>query len=191
MAWTEFCEIVTKSTPEWCNFKVPFPYSFIQSKYWEVGFLRYYQLKKIPYFIMASPTLVLIIWLSILYLKQNYFKLRQIVMPIFKTNNLVRLLIEPRSSTQKCHKKIVIFEQLCLLPFVLHSLFLSVFCLLFMHVEVATRFLLSSSPWPYWAMFHVTNQNLLGVKSKNVIFYWQISYCLIGTIMFANYLPFT
>ncbi|KAJ6217145.1 hypothetical protein RDWZM_008302 [Blomia tropicalis] len=60
IAWEEYCEIVTPSTPKWCNSIIPSPYGSVQTKYWEVGFLRYYQLKKIPNFLMAIPVLTLV-----------------------------------------------------------------------------------------------------------------------------------
>jgi Gpi18-like mannosyltransferase len=52
----------------WCREDRPssllFPayYSEIQSKYWDVGFLRYWQLRKIPMFLMALPTLCFVLY---------------------------------------------------------------------------------------------------------------------------------
>ncbi|XP_057449100.1 uncharacterized protein LOC130740483 [Lotus japonicus] len=43
----------------WCKARVPLLYNYIQSRYWNVGFLRYFQLKQLPNFLLASPMLSL------------------------------------------------------------------------------------------------------------------------------------
>ncbi|VVA91032.1 unnamed protein product [Arabis nemorensis] len=43
----------------WCKARVPLMYNFIQSQYWGVGFLRYFQFKQLPNFLLASPILSL------------------------------------------------------------------------------------------------------------------------------------
>ncbi|XP_065866343.1 uncharacterized protein [Euphorbia lathyris] len=43
----------------WCKYKIPMLYNYIQSHYWGVGFLRYFQFKQLPNFLLASPVLSL------------------------------------------------------------------------------------------------------------------------------------
>jgi GPI mannosyltransferase 2 len=43
----------------WCRGPLPNMYSFVQARYWDVGLLRYYQLKQLPNFLLAVPTLLL------------------------------------------------------------------------------------------------------------------------------------
>ena len=58
LAYQLFCHD-TATLPEWCGHTVPISYTHIQRQYWDVGWLRYYQLKQIPNFLLASPTIVL------------------------------------------------------------------------------------------------------------------------------------
>ncbi|KAL0697639.1 hypothetical protein Bca4012_053761 [Brassica carinata] len=53
----------------WCKAKVPLLYNFIQSHYWGVGFLRYFQFKQLPNFLLASPILSLAVCSIISYMK--------------------------------------------------------------------------------------------------------------------------
>lgn len=43
----------------WCDRWTPFPniYAFVQSEYWNVGFLRYYHARQLPNFALAAPAL--------------------------------------------------------------------------------------------------------------------------------------
>ena len=51
---TDCPELMTDS-PDFCNWDYPIIYSYVQTL-WDNGFLKYWQLKKIPLFILAAPT---------------------------------------------------------------------------------------------------------------------------------------
>ncbi|XP_027345366.1 GPI mannosyltransferase 2 isoform X2 [Abrus precatorius] len=55
----------------WCKARIPLLYNYIQSHYWDVGFLRYFQLKQLPNFLLASPILSLALCSIIHYAKSR------------------------------------------------------------------------------------------------------------------------
>lgn len=61
--YTKFCP----ERGEWCDNWIPSLFSYAQSKYWGVGFLKYWSANNIPNFLFAAPTLLLSTWAS------NYF----------------------------------------------------------------------------------------------------------------------
>ncbi|KPI37825.1 GPI mannosyltransferase 2 [Cyphellophora attinorum] len=62
LAWTEYCEgRDPASVRSWCQNVVPSIFTFVQSHYWNVGLFRYWTISNIPLFLLAAPTLALLI----------------------------------------------------------------------------------------------------------------------------------
>ncbi|KAF4595777.1 glycosyltransferase family 76 protein [Ophiocordyceps camponoti-floridani] len=59
-AWKRYCRDSQGSRP-WCQRTIPSIYTFVQREYWNVGFLRYWTLKQLPLFLLASPMLFILI----------------------------------------------------------------------------------------------------------------------------------
>lgn len=41
--------------PKWCDALIPYPYQYVQRKYWSVGPFQYYEFKQLPNFLLALP----------------------------------------------------------------------------------------------------------------------------------------
>ncbi|KAK6332634.1 ER membrane glycoprotein subunit of the GPI transamidase complex-like protein [Orbilia blumenaviensis] len=56
-AWLEYCGVEALVQRVWCSKTLPSIYSFVQSHYWGVGFLKYWTPGNIPLFLLAAPML--------------------------------------------------------------------------------------------------------------------------------------
>ncbi|XP_073703786.1 palmitoyltransferase ZDHHC18-A [Garra rufa] len=128
-------------TPSWCQWQIPVLYSYIQDVYWDVGFLRYFQWKQIPNFILALPVATLGFIASYMYVKAN---------PVF----CVYLGLGDKGKDRKMHG----FCNPRVFVYIVHSSVLLLFGIFCMHVQVLTRFLASSSPVLYWISAHLLFQ---------------------------------
>ncbi|XP_049765656.1 GPI mannosyltransferase 2 [Schistocerca cancellata] len=196
----------------WCDDKLVLPYMYVQQHYWNVGFLRYYEFKQIPNFILAAPVVFLIFTMTFCFVSLHMnFNIR-----------FLNLKVESSSGMP-----------LNILPFIAHAAGLTIFCLLNIHVQVTTRMIASSSPVLYWfsayiltGKLHISNEvckkqdkkDVSQKKTKSIEFeakfedWWNIlfvtfdipqkmfskfikiyfiSYLIIGTILFSNFYPWT
>lgn len=120
-AYLVFCSRL-EHRPEWCGKALPLVYSYVQSKYWDVGFLRYWTFQQLPNFIIAAPPLMLLF--------------------TFGTHYLSHFLSK--------EKEISSFLVPTLLPHVLHALVLCTILLFASHTQIILR-LAASMPLTYWA----------------------------------------
>lgn len=187
----------------WCNATIPLSYSYVQKTYWNVGFLRYYQFKQIPNFILACP--ILYIMLRCITEFACEYKDELYLLGLFDSKR-------KNGNTTKVKK-----YPLSMLVFVVDGLFLTVVCLFFTHIQVSTRLLASASPLIYWycalIMSHkrinhtdlqyeneenvcckwkvfFLSQEQYTLQDKLVLFYF-IGYTIIGCLLFSNFLPWT
>ncbi|EDV29460.1 uncharacterized protein TRIADDRAFT_18645, partial [Trichoplax adhaerens] len=170
----KFCNSSHQVEPlPWCNKDLSIPYWEVQRKYWNVGFLRYYQLKQIPNFILAAPMVTLCI-----------FAIRKY---LHCWNSLYASFL---ASSQLP----ITFGNPAMFVYIIHVLFLTIFGLTSMHVQVITRLIASSSPVIYWFTAYSIIQ---GIKHRSkdpsgrlaVIYF--LTYSIIGTVVHSNFYPWT
>ena len=168
----EFCQTnqsINIGRSDWCETSW-LPYAAVQQKYWNQGFLRYYQFKQIPNFVLAAPIVTIMIASSMHYL--------------FMHKHLWLTLGLTCSKVQKTRNSV--FNNEACFVYVVHALALTLFGLLFIHVQVITRLICASSPLLYWVVASPVNKKWTRI---NKLFFR--SYFVVGTFMFSNFLPWT
>ncbi|NWU82858.1 PIGV mannosyltransferase, partial [Onychorhynchus coronatus] len=131
--------------PPWCSQRVPVVYSYIQDTYWNVGFLRYFELRQIPNFLLALPVTLLVSWAAWTYVSTN-------------PRHCLTLGLERSKSEEEGKPK----DGFCCpaaFVYVVHATALLAFGVSCMHVQVLTRFLGSSSPILYWFSAHLLQEH--------------------------------
>lgn len=180
------------SISPWCSSNLPISYSYVQDHYWNVGFLRYYELKQIPNFLLALPIVLIILVNSLKFFSRNQaYCLR---LGIFDLKPSVLRTTQLADQNQ--------------FVFVVHAIAMTIFCVLFIHVQVTTRILSSSNPMLYFfcANYFMTNYsqhkkqddyevNMFDIKRlsllQKIIIYYFLGYYAVGTVLFSNFLPWT
>ncbi|NXB33292.1 PIGV mannosyltransferase, partial [Eulacestoma nigropectus] len=131
--------------PPWCSQHFPVVYSYIQDTYWNVGFLRYFELRQIPNFLLALPVTLLGSWAAWTYVSTN-------------PRHCLTLGLE-RSKSEEKGKPRDGFCGPAAFVYVVHATALLAFGFSCMHVQVLTRFLGSSSPILYWFPAHLLQEH--------------------------------
>lgn len=131
-----------ENAPPWCSWDLPLIYNYIQDVYWNVGLLRYYELKQVPNFLLATPVTVLVVWATWTYVTTHPW--------LCLTLGLQRT--KDRENPEKPHRG---FLSPKVFVYLVHAAALLVFGGLCMHVQVLTRFLASSTPIMYWFPAHL------------------------------------
>ncbi|XP_006862314.1 PREDICTED: GPI mannosyltransferase 2 [Chrysochloris asiatica] len=207
--------IADGNKPPWCSWNRPLIYSYIQDVYWNVGFLRYYELKQVPNFLLAAPVAILVTWATWTYVTTH---------PWF----CLTLGLQRNKSNQTLEKPDPGFLSPQVFVYLVHASVLLLFGVLCMHVQVLTRFLGSSTPIVYWFPAHLLqNQEPLlrsletvpwkplagnsppGQKVprnpiKGLLYNWKtcspvtryilgyfLIYWLMGLLLHCNFLPWT
>ncbi|KAI8783929.1 GPI mannosyltransferase 2 [Biomphalaria glabrata] len=254
----------------WCNETIPLSYSYIQKHHWNVGFLTYYTLKQLPNFLLALPVLLLSFRACSFYIKNNVMSFCFLGLTCSNNNGssgsshvdisdsnredekqnrfLLDKKIENYAGGQwdevNSNKKLKCEKNSCrqtdLIVYVYHLAFLTIFGCFFMHIQVLTRMLFSSSPLLYWyvgtlfingsrrfkpsspadkktreaesfkqginlpqflqSLLSLFKLTFISEAFKNwyclngefrAIFVYFLTYSVLGTVMFSNFLPWT
>lgn len=187
-------------------------YAQVQRKHWNVGLLRYYELKQIPNFILAMPILSLSFGAAIWWIGMSWNSLIARDGPGCKrymtVTNVFLWAFQALSSSSDSANSISAVSNSSLLllgPSCLpHYAILAGFALVgtfVAHVQISTRLICSSCPALYWCLtVLIANEKENNTKSKTntkpiratkMISIYFILFNMLGVIMHVNWLPWT
>jgi phosphatidylinositol glycan class V len=173
-----YCKNVTTSSPRpWCSSGpfIPSFYNFVQSHYWNVGFLQYYTVKQIPNFLVAAPIVIISVAGIIVYISNNW--------KVALTLGLIK------SQKNDAHRG---FFNQNVFVFIVHWSFLVLFACLMMHIQVTTRFVCSQVAPFYWFLAHLLlREPPSPFFVRLFIFVYLFAFNVIGTLLFVTFYPWT
>lgn len=178
-AYILFCgQGLSAPLPEWCHQHLPSIYTHAQSKYWDVGFLRYWTPSQIPNFLIAIPPLALLIVFSVYHviwglLPYLCFQLLEYTSPSTS--------VKPSFATSP-------FLTPTIIPHVLHTLFLSVTLLFFSHTQIILRFA-AALPTVYWAAAWLLVSRVENKKWGVLWVWWSAVWGLMTLGLWVAFLP--
>jgi len=162
-AYQIFCKNSPTPAP-WCTKFAPLIYSYVQSKYWNVGFLRYWTLSQLPNFLLAVPVLLLLACSSIHNIK---WTITECLFPAQK-----------RGSSSP-------FLSLSLTPHAIHAFILTTTLLFASHTQIILR-VAASMPFTYWsAAWLLFERPVLGRWWVG----WSIIWGSVSLVLWATFLP--
>lgn len=182
--------------PQFCCDSIPLIYQHVQKHHWDLGFLAYYKFRKLPNFLLAVPITCTVIYGAVHYLSVRHHE----------TKYLGLLSTETTVATSSSTTTHLVFASKNIFCFVVNALALITFALLFMHVEVSTRFLFSSSPFPYWVVSSFLIRDLMILDASTTVSWrcfnkltpiskvfivYFLGYFIMGTALHVNFLPWT
>ncbi|KAH7135829.1 GPI mannosyltransferase 2 [Dendryphion nanum] len=169
LAYRIYCTVQgnNENVRPWCNRIIPSIYTWVQSHYWNVGFLRYWTLSNVPLFLLAAPMIWILIKSSVTVL-QGHFQspgLKPSAPPDLSFSHLA-----------------------------LPQLALAIAATTSFHVQVINRL---SSGYPMWylviAKWMLDHASSQGQRNSNKMPQWivrsMVMYAIIQGLLFANFLP--
>ncbi|RKP07024.1 GPI mannosyltransferase 2 [Thamnocephalis sphaerospora] len=173
----QFCSNAQNMRP-WCTTRLPLLYSFVQTEYWNCGFLRYFETRQIPNFALAAPMILLSLSGILLYAMQDSRRFFTIGLKETHAAHFMRLQLYYSDQA---------------LPFIYMWGVMLLYAFTSMHVQVITRFF-SSMPPVFWFAAHLClaldgSQSASTRIWAHIVVGYFVIYGLIGVVLFSNFFP--
>ncbi|OTB10422.1 glycosyltransferase family 76 protein [Daldinia sp. EC12] len=164
-AFQIFCSVPsgTRLRP-WCKSMFPSIYSYVQARYWNVGFLRYWTPSNIPLFLLAMPMIYILM------------------------TSGIELIRRPLGITSKgpnpgnnSHLAVLVRSM------ALSQLILAVLAITNYHIQIITRISSGYPLWYWWLARRIADKDTSAFGTNIVRF--MIMYAAIQGALFASFLP--
>jgi phosphatidylinositol glycan class V len=199
MGWHNFrgysmhCVEFTGIRPTWCEQGPWFNlYGYVQKKYWSVGFLRYFQIKQIPNFLLACPILVLSTLATSTWIQTSWTLLIDNQKSVLQrtiswiVDALQAFGGEQRPTAPLLTPGEILQGSSYLLGFYAVLAASTLLGLTIAHVQISTRLICSSCPALYWFLAGALNR-----RFGDAIIGYFLFYNILGVILHPNWLPWT
>ena len=143
-AYVQFC--MGEDSPQWCQQRIPLIYSHVQAKYWNVGLFRYWTVSQIPNFVLAAPSLIVLLWAGWTHMQTRGY--RQLV-NLGRAAGVISIYKRPKSpEPTQVDESLLVSDSVT--PHAIHALVLCSVLIFASHTQIVLR-LSSSLPFTHWA----------------------------------------
>ncbi|KAH8107800.1 glycosyltransferase family 76 protein [Cristinia sonorae] len=178
VAYNAFCAADIVSPAPWCSNFPPLIYTYVQSKYWNVGFLRYWTLAQVPNFLMCAPILVILLWFTSIHIRDALIpRLLDTLHPPSASSTT-----QPkRTPTQRTSP----FLSPTFTPHIIHTFLLTLLYIFASHTQIVLR-QAAAMPTTYWAAAY-----LLMEKPRMGRWWvgWSVVWGAVSVVLWAAFLP--
>ena len=187
-AYGRFCS--TQEGRPWCEARLPSVYSFVQSHYWHVGWLRYWELAQLPNFALAAPVLLLIA-----YTARTFYRASSWKQLMFSLNPLTTsaTTIPNENSHNPEHGKgdavgLTLGSTPQAVPYVVHGVVLGALLLFASHVQIALRFATPGGmPMVWWGAAHAVLYAKPWLR-RSIVAWLSLQSCA-ALVLYAGFYP--
>ncbi|KAK4937373.1 ER membrane glycoprotein subunit of the GPI transamidase complex-like protein [Elasticomyces elasticus] len=162
IAFQEYCVGRAPSGRPWCGWSLPSIFTFVQSHYWNVGPFRYWTLSNVPLFLLALPTLGLLIYSAAAVLRNP-------------------AMIQVRAAS----REVTSLQTKLMASLALPQLMLAILAFSSYHVQIITRI---SSGYPLWYIW-LAAKAADEPKRVAIVIRWMVIYALVQAGLYASFLP--
>ncbi|RPD56805.1 mannosyltransferase [Lentinus tigrinus ALCF2SS1-7] len=181
-AYRVFCTEPSESAPapSWCNAVPPSVYTYVQAKYWNGGFMRYWTVAQIPNFVIAAPPLALLFVYTARYLRAAFFpRLRELVLESRQSRKDIE------GSDTPCLRTPSPFLHPSLAPHAIHALIMSLLLLFASHTQIVLR-QAAAMPAVYWAAAWLLVEH---PRAGRWWVGWSVVWGAVSCVLWAAFLP--